>query len=357
MAEHLGQDVVALAAYSNVELLMEQILRFQPKIACIYLEAHYQQLKTKFPDIRIVTGMEGLLEVASYEEADFVVMAIVGLSALKPTLAAIEAGKTIGLASKEVLVSAGELVMALCAKKGVKLLPIDSEHSAIFQCLDQKPAREVRRIILTASGGPFRDWSAEQLEKITVTQALAHPKWKMGPKITIDSSTLMNKGLEMIEARWLFDLSPEKIDVVIHPQSLVHSFVEFIDGSLLAQISEPDMVFPIQYALTYPERIEGLFKPFDFCANQQWHFYQPDQTKFLALTLAYEAMQMGKSAPTFLNGANEVLVDRFLKKEISWLSISQILEKLLDRHQKIQLDSLETILNVDREARQEAQLA
>jgi 1-deoxy-D-xylulose-5-phosphate reductoisomerase len=271
-----------------------------------------------------------------------------------PTIQAILAGKSIGLASKEVLVSAGEYISTLAKNRGSSLLPIDSEHSAIFQCLEGRDLKHIRRVILTASGGPFRESTPETLSRVTVEEALAHPTWNMGPKVTIDCSTLINKGLEMIEARWFFDLPPEKIEVIIHPQSIVHSFVEFVDGSLLAQINEPDMIYPIQYALTYPERKPGMFAPFNFQKNNRLTFFPPDLNKFPALRLAQEAMVRGKSRPAYLNAANEILVERFLKREISWNAISSLLEKLLNRHQEVSFDSLETILAVDKAAREEA---
>ncbi len=356
VADHLKESfqVVALAAYSNVDLLAEQIAHFRPMMACIYRTEHAAKLRAQFPGVHILSGDEGLAEIVAHTSVDYVVMAIVGMRALKPTIQAIESGKTIGLASKEVLVSAGEYISALAQQKKVKLLPIDSEHSAIFQCLEGRNLNEVRRIVLTASGGPFRKHSEEQLDRVTVDEALAHPTWNMGPKVTIDCSTLINKGLEMIEARWLFKLPPEKIEVVIHPQSLVHSFIEFVDGSLLAQINEPNMIFPIQYALTYPERKPGLFPPFDFIKNSQWTFLPPDTKKFPGLRLAQESLMVGGSAPAYLNAANEVLVDRFLKREISYRSISTLLEQLLERHTIVPAVSLDAIMSIDREAREEA---
>lgn len=346
--------VSALAAHSNISLLAQQIRRFHPQIVCVYEEKGAKKLKNEFPNLRIVSGEEGLEEIVSLDCVDFVVMAIVGMQALKPTIHAINAGKPIGLASKEVLVSAGEFVQHLAGQNKVPLIPIDSEHSALFQCLQGKNVREVRRVILTASGGPFRNYSLKQLEKVSVEEALAHPTWHMGKKVTIDSSTLVNKGLEMIEARWLFDLPPEKIDVVIHPQSLIHSFVEFIDGSMLAQMNEPDMVFPIQYALTYPDRIQGLYPPFDFTKNSRLEFDSPDYTRFPALKLAWRAIELGTSFPCYFNAANEVLVDRFLKHEIRWSEIALCLDRLLEKHTSTPLDSLQTIFSVDREARSEA---
>jgi len=359
IVQHLPHSfqITALAAHSNHRLLAEQIACFNPQIACIYCPEYAPALKARFPHVHIVTGDEGLAEIVAHSSVDYVVMAIVGMRALKPTIEAIKAGKTIGLASKEVLVSAGEYISHLAKQKGVTLLPIDSEHSAIFQCLERRKHEEIRRVILTASGGPFRKHSREQLDSVTVEEALAHPTWNMGPKVTIDSSTLANKGLEMIEARWFFDLPPEKIEVVIHPQSIIHSFVEFVDGSMIAQISEPNMIYPIQYALTYPERQIGMFPPFDFLKNSQLTFFPPDLDRFPALRLAQESLKCGKSLPAFYNGANEVLVERFLNKEISWNSIAGLLEKLLSRHQAIAAESLEAILSIDQLAREEARKA
>lgn len=356
IVEHLPEDfsVAALAAHGNIDLLSVQIKKFKPELVAVFDEGKAEELRDRFPDQMIVSGEEGLLEASAHPSADFVVMAIVGTRALKPTVHALEAGKPVGLASKEVMVAAGELINRLVREKGVQLLPIDSEHSALFQCLDGRNLSDVRRLILTASGGPFRGHTQQQLEVVTVEEALAHPTWNMGPKVTIDCSTLINKGLEKIEARWLFDVPPEKIEVVIHPQSIVHSFVEFVDGSILAQLSEPDMVYPIQYALTYPERKKGMFPPFDFVKNGTLQFFSPDHQKFPALTLVHESLRMGGSAPCYLNAANEVLVARFLEKEISWLGIVQKLEKLLGRHRVTCPDTIEAVLKIDEEARFEA---
>lgn len=359
IVQHLPTSfrVAGLAAHSNIELLAEQIRTFSPDCVAVYRAEKAEELQRLFPSLRVLSGEEGLAEVAALSEVECVVMAIVGMRALGPTICAIEAGKTIALASKEVLVSAGEYVMDLARSKGVSILPVDSEHSAIFQCLEGRDLSEVQRVILTASGGPFRNHSQEDLDKVTVEEALCHPTWDMGPKVTIDSSTLINKGLEMIEARWLFDIPPEKIDVVIHPQSIIHSFVEFIDGSIIAQICEPNMVYPIQYALTYPKRKPGMFSPFDFAKNSRLEFFPPDRVRFPSLRLAQKSMEAGKSTPCYLNAANEVLVDRFLKREISWKEIPQCLERLLQRHEAVALDSLDTILSIDHEARQEAMTA
>jgi 1-deoxy-D-xylulose-5-phosphate reductoisomerase len=357
IARHLGDEVqvIALAAHSNIDLLEEQARDFHPDLVAVYDESMALELQKRMPHQKIVAGMDGLKAVAAHSDVDFVVSAISGTIGLVPTLAAIQAGKDVGLANKESLVSGGALVMALVKEKGVRLIPIDSEHSAIFQCLNGEKRESVRRIILTASGGPFRSFSDEQMSRITVDDALRHPTWNMGKKVTIDSSTLMNKGLEMIEARWLFDLPVSKIEVVIHPQSIIHSMVEFADLSILAQMGEPNMKTPIQYAMTYPDRYPGLLKPFDFVKNSKLEFYAPDMEKFRCLALAFDAIEEGGSLPCYMNGANEVLVQRFINREIGWREIGTKLERLMTRHSIKQIASLDSILAVDALARQEAQ--
>lgn len=356
VVRHLKEEleVVALAARSNIELLQKQAEEFRPKLIAVHDVEQARRLQKKLPSIPVLAGMEGLQEVARFSQADFTMLAMSGSAGLLPAVAAIEAKKQIGLANKEVLVSAGEWISQLAQKKGVTLLPVDSEHSALFQCLKAEKTPSVRRLILTASGGPFREKSKEHLERIGVEEALTHPNWKMGKKVTVDSSTLMNKGLEMIEARWLFGVNPEQIEAVIHPQSRVHSFVEYIDGSLLAQISDPDMMLPIQYALTYPERKQGSLPPYDFLKNASLTFFPPDLEKFPCLRLAIEAMKAGQSYGCYLNAANEILVERFLKKEIPWIAIGQKLEKLMSSHQPSNLLTLEAILSVDQLAREQA---
>jgi 1-deoxy-D-xylulose-5-phosphate reductoisomerase len=356
VASHLNDtiQVVALAARGNIALLEEQIRLFQPEIVAVYDVQKARELSRKVPGCRVVEGMEGLLEVASYGSVDFVVSAIAGTLGLQPTIAAILAGKDVGLANKEALVSGGALVMKLVRDKNVRLIPIDSEHSAIFQCLKNESGKQVDRLILTSSGGPFRSFSQEALSSVTVDQALNHPTWKMGPKVTVDSSTLMNKGLEVIEAHWLFNHPVDKIEVIIHPQSVIHSMVEFIDRSMLAQMGEPSMIVPIQYALTYPERCAGLPDRFDFVKNPTLQFFVPDTSKFRCLALAYEAIRQGGSLPCYMNAANEVLVESFLKGELSWEGIGRQLEKLMSQHKIERIDSLETILAIDSLAREEA---
>lgn len=353
VVRHLSDNikVTALAAGSNLALIRQQIVEFRPKLVAIYDEGKAKELQTEFPELDIIPGMEGLIAVATHTECEMVISAITGAIGLQPTIAAIRAGKTIGLANKEVLVAGGEYVMALAKENNVPIIPIDSEHSALFQALNGEAVNNVRRMILTASGGPFRNFSDDQLASINLEQALKHPSWSMGPKITIDSSTLMNKGLEVIEARWLFDLPVENIDVIIHPQSVIHSMIEYVDGSIMAQMSEPSMIIPIQYAITYPERLPGLLKPFDFTKYSKLEFFQPDFSKFRCLHLAFESLKLGGSAPCYLNAANEALVELFLAGKTSWLSISQKLEALLENYKPYRLNSLEDILTVDAEAR------
>ena len=339
-------QISALAAHSNIDLLEQQAKEFSPKLIAVFDASKALELKKRLPQIEILGGMEGLVAVATH--GDFVVSAITGTLGLIPTLAAIEAKKDVGLANKEALVSGGALVMSLVAKNGVNLLPIDSEHSAIFQCMQQKES--VKRIILTASGGPFRQFTSEQLASVTVEQALRHPTWSMGAKVTIDSSTLMNKGLEVIEAHWLFGVP--QIDVVVHPQSIIHSMVEYVDNSILAQMGYTDMRIPIQYALTYPERLQGPFEAFDF-TKHTLQFFAPDMEKFPCLRLAFESLKAGGTLSCYMNAANEVLVNRFLSGEISWQSIPNKLEKLMAKHE-ILPPTLDNILAVDAIARQEA---
>jgi 1-deoxy-D-xylulose-5-phosphate reductoisomerase len=351
VAQHLGYRVASLAAHSNIDLLEKQARAWSPQVVAVFDKEKAQILQKRLPDVEVVGGEEGLVIAATMPEADFVVSSIVGAAGVLPTFKAIEAGKTIGLANKEVLIAAGELMMNLAKKQGVDILPIDSEHSAIFQCLQKESPAAIRRIILTASGGPFRSHSQEKLEKITPEDALNHPTWKMGKKVTIDSSTLMNKGLEVIEAHFLFDQPLEKIDVIIHPQSIIHSLVEFIDGSLVSQLGEHDMQIPIQYALTYPERKRGLRSCFDFEKYSTLEFFKPDLEKFPCLRLAYEAAKIGGTLPCFMNGANEALVEQFLEGKIRWIDIGRKLETLMGAHQVMPQKSLDTLFAIDQEAR------
>ncbi|GAB4192093.1 MAG: 1-deoxy-D-xylulose-5-phosphate reductoisomerase [Simkaniaceae bacterium] len=347
-------EVCALAAKQNIDQLEKQAIEFQPDLIAVYDKDKALELQRRLPNFSVTAGMEGLCEAASLAHADMVVSAMVGSVGILPTIKAVEAGKDVALANKEVLVSAGRHMMDLVKEKGVSMIPVDSEHSAIFQCLQGEDIEAVSRLILTASGGPFRNFTKEQLQKVTRDQALKHPTWQMGPKNTIDSSTLMNKGLELIEAYFLFGLPIEKMDIIVHPQSLVHSFVEFQDGNLLAQISEPSMLLPIQYALTYPTRQKSPARDFSFDQFSKFEFYPVDKEKFKCITLAYQALRIGGSMPCFMNAANEVLVERFLRGEIAWLSISEKLEKLMGSFKPSKEDSIEEILEVDGLARAEA---
>ena len=356
VARHLKQEVVSLAAYGSIDLLFEQIKEFHPKIVAVFDKEKALELKKKVSNVSVVAGIEGLQEAAGYDDADLVVSAITGAIGIAPTLTAIEKGKTIALANKEVLVAAGDLVMKKAQEKGVHILPVDSEHSALFQCLEHKKQEEVRRLILTASGGPFWNLSLEDLEKVTLERALKHPNWKMGPKITIDSSTLMNKGLEVIEAFYLFQRPIEEIEVIVHPQSIIHSMVEMRDGSLFAQMSEPSMIFPIQYAITWPDRAPGFLPPFPFAKYPKLEFFPMEKGRFICLDLAYEALRLGGSFPCYLNAANEVLVACFLEGKISWLEIGRKLEKLLSCHKRESLSTLEVVFAIDAAARREALL-
>lgn len=354
VCKHLGFPITALAARSSIDLLEEQAKEFHPSLIAVFEEEKALELQRRLPHIQVLSGIKGLVEVGKFSANDLVVSALVGTIGILPTIAALNAGKDVALANKEVLVSAGSFVTSLAKEKGARLLPIDSEHSALFQCLDGKDPKSIRRLILTASGGPFFRHTLDQLQTISVEDALKHPTWRMGVKNTIDSSTMMNKGLEVIEAHWLFGIPKDRIDVVIHPQSTIHSMVEFTDGSILAQLSNNDMRLPIQYALTHPERAPSIVPFFDFTLSQRLEFFPVDMTKFRCLPLAYDALERGKSAPCFLNAANEVLVQRFAKQEISWLDIQRKLESLFLRHSLREVDKVEEILEVDDLAREEA---
>ncbi|SCA62413.1 1-deoxy-D-xylulose 5-phosphate reductoisomerase [Chlamydiales bacterium SCGC AG-110-M15] len=356
VVRHLSSDfsISSLSAHSNIDILEKQIKEFNVPLAAVFDHSKAVQLQKRLPDVKILAGIEGMEEIASHNDVDFVVSAIVGMAALKPTIAAIKAKKEIGLANKEVLVAAGEYVTTLAREMEVSLLPIDSEHNAIFQCLLGEEKEEIKRIILTASGGPFRGYTSEQLDEVDAARALNHPTWKMGPKVTVDSSTLMNKGLEVIEARWLFDVQPEQVDVVIHPQSIIHSMVEFVDGSIKAQLNEPSMVNPIQNVLTFPQRKKTMFAPFDLTKARDLSFSPPDTKSFPCLKLAYHALEAGGSLPCYMNAANEILVQRFLKHQIQWKEISSLLEKLMFKQKTHTKPSLSEYLEVDRAAREEA---
>ncbi|MBE3592641.1 MAG: 1-deoxy-D-xylulose-5-phosphate reductoisomerase [Thermoanaerobacter sp.] len=346
-------EIVGLTAYNNVELLSKQIREFNPKVVAVKDEDKANQLRENLKkNVEILTGSKGLQEIVKYD-ADLVVIAVEGIAGLVPTVTAIQRGKDIALANKEVLVTAGQIVMDLVKKKDITLLPVDSEHSAILQCLRGNDKKEVSRLILTASGGPFRGKKKEDLKKVTVNEALNHPNWKMGKKITIDSATLMNKGFEVIEAKWLFDISEDKIDVIVHPQSIIHSMVEYIDGSVIAQLATADMRIPIQYALNYPTRnyINGI-NFLDFSITTQLTFEKPDLETFKCLSLAYEALKIGGTMTTVLNAADEIAVSLFLNKKIEFLQIAEIIEESMKEHNNIQNPTLDDIINVDKEVKE-----
>lgn len=350
VVENLGNiQVAAITGNHNIDLLEKQARTFHPTLVAVMDAKNAESLKGRLADtdIRIVSGMEGLVEAATWEEADTVVTSVVGNVGLKPTFAAIRAGKNIALANKETLVSAGGLVMELAKQHGSKIYPVDSEHSAIFQSLQGNEGNAIRRILLTASGGPFRGKKRDELLGVTAADALAHPNWSMGKKITIDSATLMNKGLEVMEAKWLFDVAVDQIEVLIHPQSIVHSAVEYEDGAIIAQMGEPDMRIPIQYALTYPKRVKNPFPRVDFALRSQLTFEKPDLDTFRCLSLAYRALKTGGTLPAVLNGANEVAVARFLQGEISFLEIPALIERTMDAYTVKYDYSLEDLLEAD----------
>jgi len=357
VAEDLPDRIrlLALAAGNNAELLLDQTRKHQPEAISITDGAKARDLRNLLgTTTEVFSGAEGLVKLATLPAADIVLIAIVGTAGLAPALAAIRAGKDIAVASKEILVMAGEIVMREAREHGVNVLAVDSEHSAIFQCLDGKPSSSVRRLWLTASGGPFRATPKEEFAGITVERALKHPSWVMGRKITIDSATLFNKGLEMIEARWLFDIGIERVGVLVHPQSIVHSMVEFVDGALLAQLSTPDMCLPIQYALTYPDRAPSQRVQTSLAKLGALTFEEPDPGRFPALDLARRAGDVGGTLPAVLNAANEVAVDTFVNRRISFLDISALVRRIMDRHQTVPHPTLPQILEADAWARSEA---
>jgi 1-deoxy-D-xylulose-5-phosphate reductoisomerase len=360
VAEDLPDQIrlIGLAAGGNAELLFEQTRKHKPSVISISDSAKAKELQNALgTSAQVFCGSEGLLQLATLPAADIVLIAIVGTAGLQPALAAIRAGKDIAVASKEILVMAGESVMNEARKHGVRVLAVDSEHSAIFQCLDGKPASSVRKLILTASGGPFRDktlWPKEKFSEITVERALKHPSWVMGKKITIDSATLFNKGLEMIEARWLFDIEMARVGVVVHPQSIVHSMVEFVDGSLLAQLSTPDMCLPIQYALTYPERAASDRVQTNFPKIGTLTFEEPDVERFPAIELARRAGEIGGTLPAVLNAANEIAVEAFVNRKINFPQITELVRRTMDAHETISEPTLEQILAADAWARRAA---
>jgi len=348
-------EVIGLSCETNIGLLEEQIRRFAPRIVACVDEAKARELhgKVSDTDVKVVSGTDGLVEVAEFKEAECVVLAIAGSCGLIPTLAAIDAGKQIALANKEPLVMAGRIITERARQMGLKILPIDSEHSAIFQCLNGRPVSDVKRLILTGSGGPLNYLSLEELSSISPVKALEHPRWKMGQKISIDSATLMNKGLEVIEARWLFDIEIGKIEVLIHPEAIIHSMVEFIDGSLLAQLGITDMRLPIQYALTYPKRLPSPLPSIDFNQEKVLTFASPDLNRFPSLGLAYEAAKIGHTMPAVLNAANEEAVWAYLAGQIRIVDIPRIVEDVMAHHSLRYEPSLDQILATDRWAREE----
>lgn len=341
--------VAALSAGSNISLLESQIREFHPSLAAVWDEEKAKELRTKVADlnVKVVSGMDGLLELAVLPEAEILVTAIVGMIGIRPTMAAIEAGKDIALANKETLVTAGHLIMPLAKEKGVRILPVDSEHSAIFQAIHGTERKELYKLLITASGGPFRGRKREELENVQVEDALKHPNWSMGRKITIDSATLVNKGLEVMEARWLFDVDLDHIQVVVQPKSIIHSMAEFVDGAVLAQLGTPDMKLPIQYALYYPERRYLPGERLDFSKLTEITFENPDTEVFLGLPLAMRASRIGGSMPTVFNAANERAVAKFLNRSIGFLDIYRIIQEAMEHHEMIEHPVLEQILETE----------
>lgn len=347
-------QVVALACGSNVDLLSEQIEEFSPVLAAVADEKAAQELQKNYPGTEISWGRQGLIDVAC-ADCDMVVNGLMGIRGMEPTYHAIMSGKDVALANKETLVAGGEIIMKAAYEKAIKLLPVDSEHSAIFQCLEGNKGRNINRILLTASGGPFRGFSKEELEHVTLEQALKHPNWSMGKKITIDSATMMNKGLEVIEAKWLFDVDVEKIEILVHPQSILHSAVEFEDKSIIGQMGLADMRIPISFALCYPDRLPSKEPGLDFFSQgARMTFEKPDTEVFKCIKLAYESSKAGGTYPVTLNGANETLVELFLKKKIKFTDIQNILERILEAHSPAYNLDLEEIMEADRKARTEA---
>lgn len=345
-------QVVALAAGSNVSLMEQQVREFHPLLAVMGSEEASADLKSRIADTgtKVLAGMEGMLELAVLPQMEVLVTAIVGMIGIRPTIAAIKAGKTIALANKETLVTAGHIIMPLAKEKGVSILPVDSEHSAIFQSMHGENRERVSKILLTASGGPFRGKKTEELQDITVEDALKHPNWSMGRKITVDSATLVNKGLEVMEAKWLFDVEPEQIQVVVHPQSIIHSMVEYVDGGIMAQLGMPDMKLPIQYALFYPDRRPMDGKRVDFFALKSISFEEPDIKTFRGLQLAYDAIAAGGSMPTVFNAANEKAVGLFLDKKIRFLAIYDLIKGAMEQHKVISNPTVDEILEAEAQA-------
>lgn len=343
-------EVVALAAGSNIELLEKQIREFQPTYVAVWEEKKAKELSCLIKDTstKVVSGMDGLIEIATIDEADIVVTAVVGMIGIQPTIAAIKAGKDIALANKETLVTAGHIIMPMANEYGVKILPVDSEHSAIFQSLNGENPKQISKILLTASGGPFRGRKIEDLAKVKLEDALKHPNWAMGRKITIDSSTLVNKGLEVIEAKWLFGVSMDMVQVVVQPQSIIHSMVEFVDGGVIAQLGTPDMKLPIQYALLFPERRTMTGERLNFAKLGNISFEDPDIDTFRGLKLAYTAGDLGGSMPTVFNAANERAVSKFLNREINYLDIVDTIERCMNEHKLVENPTVEQIIDIEK---------
>ena len=347
-------EVFALTANNNLEMLIKQAVEFQPEVVAIANESHYLQLRQAVADlpVKVFAGKEAIAQLVEMEPIDLVLTAMVGYAGLKPTINAIKAGKTIALANKETLVVAGEIINELALKHKTPILPVDSEHSAIFQCLAGEGDNSVEKIILTASGGPFRTKTLEELRHVTSAQALKHPNWDMGAKITIDSASMMNKGFEVIEARWLFGLTPDQIEVVVHPQSIIHSMVQFTDGSVKAQLGLPDMKLPIQYAFTYPDRIKTDFPRLDFGRYNELTFEKPDTGRFRNLALAYRAMEKGGNMPCIINAANEIVVAAFLKDKTGFLQMSDIIETVMQKATFIHKPNYEDYVMTDAQVRE-----
>ncbi|PNV63961.1 1-deoxy-D-xylulose-5-phosphate reductoisomerase [Clostridium sp. chh4-2] len=344
-------QVTALAAGSNIVVLEQQIREFHPSIVCVWDEKKAKELAALISDLdtKVVSGMDGLIEAATEPSAEIVVTAVVGMIGIRPTIAAMEAGKDIALANKETLVTAGHIIMKLAEEKHVRILPVDSEHSAIFQCLNGENKKEIHKILLTASGGPFRGRTREQMADVRVEDALKHPNWAMGQKITIDSSTMVNKGLEVMEAKWLFGVEMDQVQVVVQPQSVIHSMIQFNDGAVMAQLGTPDMKLPIQYALYYPERRYLPGERLDFAALKSITFEAPDFHNFKGLRLAYEAGKTGGSMPTVFNAANELAVKKFLNREIRYLDITEMIEEAMNHHQAVKEPTVDKILEAEAE--------
>ena len=348
-------EISAITADTSIDLLEKQANEFSPEFIVVRNKENAKELRRRIGNkIQVLEGEEGLVELTKSTDYDILVSSLVGFAGLVPTIEGIKRGKRIALANKETLVAAGEIVTQLARKHGAEIIPVDSEHSAIFQCLVGEEKNAIEKLIITASGGPFFKKSYEELKNVTVEQALKHPNWNMGSKVTIDSATMMNKGLEVIEAHWLFDLNKDKLDVVVHPQSIVHSMVEFIDGSIKAQLSLPDMKIPIQYALTFPERLSSDFVNTNFPKLHRLSFYEPETEKFKCLQLAFNAMEQGGMAPCILNAANEIAVEKFLKKELTFLQIPELIEKTLNKIPNTFEVNLETVMEYDSKTREAA---